>query len=109
MQSRNIQRLWLFERNAKIIGYARFHHFDRYSVLDHLCLRVFAKDLKTKLLQELLSQKNQTIYIACEYHETIFYESLGFKNIDINKLPKNLQLGGRINILCGGSNLVYLK
>ncbi|MGB3757554.1 MAG: GNAT family N-acetyltransferase [Rivularia sp. (in: cyanobacteria)] len=108
-QSQFISKLWLFEYNDKLIGYAKLSDYRQYSVLQNLSLIVYTKSFKSNLLQQLVSQLDKTIYFACENYQTGFYLSLGFTKIEINDLPKRLRIGGRINILCGGSNLVYLR
>ncbi len=108
-QSQFISKLWLFEYNDKLIGYAKLSDYRQYGVLQNLSLIVYTKSFKSHLLQQLVSQLDKTIYFACENYQTGFYLSLGFTKIEINDLPKRLRIGGRINIVCGGSNLVYLR
>lgn len=99
----------LIEYENRIIGYARLLKERKYSIVNHLYIPTSVEaEIISHLIQKIVDEIAQPILIACTTQELETYKSIGFKQIDIQKLPKKIRFGGWLNQLFGGKNLVYI-
>lgn len=103
------QQFILIEYENRIIGYARLLKKCKYSIVNHLYIPTSVEaEIISHLIQKIVDKIAQPIIIACTTQELETYKSIGFKQIDIQKLPKKIRFGGWLNQLFGGKNLVYV-
>ena len=100
----------LLEYENQIIGYVRFLKNRKYSILNHVYLPTSLEpEIMTYFIQQIIDLIAQPMLIACTKEESELYRNIGFLQINTHKLPKKLRLGGWLNELFGGINLVYLS
>ncbi|MGD1911072.1 MAG: GNAT family N-acetyltransferase [Rivularia sp. (in: cyanobacteria)] len=103
------QQFILIEYENRIIGYARLLKKRKYSIVNHLYIPTSIEaEIISHLIQRIVDKIAQPILIACTTQELETYKSIGFKQIDIQKMPKKMRFGGWLNQLFGGKNLVYI-
>jgi N-acetylglutamate synthase-like GNAT family acetyltransferase len=100
----------LLEYDKQIIGYVRFLKQRKYYILNHVYLPTSLEpEIMTYFIQQIIDLIAQPMLIACTKQEEQFYRNIGFLRIHTEKLPKKLRLGGWLNELFGGINLVYVS
>ena len=106
----NYQLFTLFEYDNQVIGYARFDKKRKYFTIYHVYLPTSLQpELITYFIYKITDLTVQPMFVACTKQEAKLYRKIGFLQIDVDKLPKNLRLGGWFNELLGGKNLIYIS
>lgn len=90
-------QFWAIKYQAKTIGYGRISSLETYSILHHIyILPPFQAELMPVLLQRLIEQIPQPIYVACSRKQAKQYYEHGFSRVSIDRLPHKLQLRSKV-------------
>jgi amino-acid N-acetyltransferase len=85
---------WVVECNDRIAAAAKWEHFDSYSELQQLYVlpKWRFNRLGSALVDRLLSQTQQPIYLITDEFHQKFFARFGFKAITWDDLPQNFPL-----------------
>lgn len=107
-RAQNWSQFWVVEYRGNLIAYARLSNYRWYSILHHISvIPIYSQEgIENYLVRYLRQSATRPIYLACPSHPIGAYTRFGFSLIATHALPQELQFGGVVNQLCGGTNLV---